>query len=191
MSDDDIMSGLYRWDPGPPGKRHRATILFSGPAHAAARQAQAILAEHYDTGAELWSATSYKKLREEALDAERWNRLHPQETPRVPGVTARLARARGPVVAVSDYLTLVPDQIARWVPGSYSVLGTDGFGRSDTRESLRRFFEVDGAHVTVAVLAGLAAAGEIDASAVEDAIDRLGVDPEAVNPVDYECGPLS
>ena len=109
----------------------------------------------------------------------------------MPVVTAKLAGASGPVVAVSDYLTLVPDQIARWVPGHYSVLGTDGYGRSDTRSALRRFFEVDAAHVTVAVLAGLAATGQIDASAVDDAIDRFGVDPEAVNPVGYECGPLT
>jgi len=191
VSDADIMSGLYRWDPGPAGMRHRATILFSGPAQAAARQAQAALAEHYDTAAELWSATSYKKLREEALDAERWNRLHPTEAPRVPAVTAKLGRSQGPITAVSDYLTLVPDQVSRWAPRHFSVLGTDGYGRSDTRHSLRRFFEVDAAHITVAVLSGLLAGGEIDASAVDDAIERFGVDPEAVNPVNYECGPLS
>ena len=109
----------------------------------------------------------------------------------MPAVTAKLAEAQGPVVAVSDYLTLVPDQIARWVPRPYSVLGTDGYGRSDTRHALRRFFEVDAAHVTVAVLANLVAGGEMDASAVDDAIERFGVDPEAVNPLDYECGPLS
>jgi len=191
VSDADIMSGLYRWDPGPAGMRHRATILFSGPAQAAARQAQAALAEHYDTAAELWSATSYKKLREEALDAERWNRLHPTEAPRTPAVTAKLGRSQGPITAVSDYLTLVPDQVSRWAPRHFSVLGTDGYGRSDTRHSLRRFFEVDAAHITVAVLSGLVAGGEIDASAVDDAIERFGVDPEAPNPVNYECGALS
>lgn len=191
MSDADIMSGLYRWDPGPAGMRHRATILFSGPAQAAARGAQAALAEHYDTGAELWSATSYKRLREEALGAERWNRLHPTEAPRLPAATAKLARSQGPIVAVSDYLTLVPDQVSRWAPRHFSVLGTDGYGRSDTRRALRRFFEVDAAHITVAVLSGLVANGEIDPSAVDDAIERFGVDPEAVNPVNYECGPLT
>jgi len=191
VSDADIMSGLYRWDPGPAGMRHRAREQDRGPAQAAARQAQAALAEHYDTAAELWSATSYKKLREEALDAERWNRLHPTEAPRVPAVTAKLGRSQGPITAVSDYLTLVPDQVSRWAPRHFSVLGTDGYGRSDTRHSLRRFFEVDAAHITVAVLSGLVAGGEIDASAVDDAIERFGVDPEAPNPVNYECGALS
>ena len=191
VSDADIMSGLYRWDAGPAGTRHRATILFSGPAQGAAREAQAALAEHYNTGAELWSATSYKSLREEALDAERWNRLHPGAAPRIPGVTAKLAGAQGPIVAVTDYLTLVADQIARWAPRHYTVLGTDGYGRSDTRGALRRFFEVDAAHVVVAVLAGLVATGEMDASVVDDAIGRYGVDADAANPVNYECGPLS
>ena len=189
VSDADIMSGLYRWDPGPAGTPHRATILFSGPAQSAAREAQAALAEHYDCGAELWSATSYKRLREEALDAERWNRLHPREAPRTPEVTAKLARSFGPIVAVSDYLTLVPDQVSRWAPRPLWVLGTDGYGRSDTRRALRRFFEVDAAHVTIAVLAGLVAAGELDTAVIGDAIQRFGVDPEATNPVDYECGP--
>ena len=190
VSDEDIMSGLYRWDPGPGNTARRATILFSGPAQGAARQAQALLAEHYDCGAELWSATSYKALREEALEVERWNRLHPVEAPRTPAVTAKLAGSRGPIVAVSDYLTLVPDQISRWVPRHYSVLGTDGYGRSDTRVALRRFFEVDAEHVTVAVLAGLAARGEIDASEVGDAIGRFGLDAEAPNPATCEAGPL-
>ena len=94
-------------------------------------------------------------------------------------------------MAVTDYLTLVADQIARWAPRHYTVLGTDGYGRSDTRGALRRFFEVDAAHVVVAVLAGLVATGEMDASVVDDAIGRYGVDADAANPVNYECGPLS
>ena len=167
----------------------RATILFSGPAHLAARQAQQELAEQYGVSVELWSATSYKLLREEALDTERWNRLHPEAEPRIPLVTQRLSTSHGPIIATTDYLTLVPDQIARWVPREMLVLGTDGYGRSDTREALRRFFEVDAAHVVVAVLSGLAREGKIDFSAVKDAINHYQIDTERVNPYWYECGP--
>jgi pyruvate dehydrogenase E1 component len=186
VSTDDIVSGLYLWDAGRDDLPHRATILFSGSAQGAARAAQAELAEHYGVGVQLWSVTSYKRLRAEALRATRWNRLHPGEAPQVPPVTTKLAEAPGPVLAVSDFMTLVPEQIARWVPGRFAVLGTDGFGRSDTREALRRFFEVDAAHVTVAVLAELAAAGTIDPSVVRDAIARYGVDPESLDPADAD-----
>ena len=138
--------------------------------------------EHYGVGAELFSATNYKLLREEALEVERWNRLHPGEEPRVPYVTASLEKAEGPIVAVTDFMKMVPDQVARWVPGTFITLGTDGFGRSDTREALRRFFEVDTGHVVVAVLSGLVEQGRLDASAVMDAIDRYDIDPEVGDP---------
>ena len=127
--------------------------------------------------AELWSATSYKALREEALEVDRHNRLHPSEPPRAPYVTEALANAEGPIVAVTDYMKAVPDQIARWAPGPFITLGTDGFGRSDTRQALRRHFETDAAHVVVAALDGLRQAGEGKAEEVEDAIRRYGIDP--------------
>ncbi|MFA5565836.1 MAG: pyruvate dehydrogenase (acetyl-transferring), homodimeric type [Acidimicrobiia bacterium] len=177
-----IIEGLYRFAPGPEGKSHNATILFSGTAHTAAREAVDELAEHYDVSAELWSATSYKQMREEALDADRWNRLHPAAAPRQPRVTQLLSGRGGPVVAVTDYMKMVPDQIARWVPRTFLSLGTDGFGRSDNRASLRRFFEVDTAHVVLGVLTGLLREGTIEATVVEDAIRRYGIDPEAANP---------
>ncbi len=134
----------------------QATILFSGPASQAALEAQRLLAADHDVAAELWSATSYKALREDALSVERWNRLHPGLQPRTPYVTEMLDGAAGPIVAVTDFMKAVPDQVARWVPSPYIPLGTDGFGRSDTREVLRRHFETDAAHVVVAVLDGLA-----------------------------------
>ena len=186
---EDIVSGMYLWDAGRDDLAHRATILFSGSAHGAAREAQAELAEHFGVGAQLWSVTSYKRLRSEALATARWNRLHPDSEPRDTYVTSALASAPGPVIAVSDFLALVPDQIARWVPHRFSTLGTDGFGRSDTREALRRFFEVDTAHVVVAVLSELAASGTIDASVVRAAIERYGVDIEAANPADPDNQP--
>ncbi len=180
--DRGIVEGLYRWAPAPEGTTHKATILFSGSMQGGARQAQVELAEHFGVGAELWSATSYKSLRDDALSAERWNRLHPGEQGRTPRVTELLAEGEGPVVAVTDYMTLVPDQIGRWVPRTFVPLGTDGFGRSDTREALRRFFEVDTGHIVVATLWGLARDGVIESSVVDEAIRRYDIDPDAADP---------
>lgn len=179
---DDIVRGMYLWHHGPEGLPHKASILFSGPAHRAARDAQAELATHYGVSADLHSVTSYKRLREEALAAERLNRLQPSTPARVPLVTSLLADGDGPIVAVSDFMALVPDQVARWMPRRFIPLGTDGFGRSDTREQLRRFFEVDAPSVVVAVLAGLAAEGTIGPDKVADAIARYGIDPARLDP---------
>ena len=133
--------------------------------------------------AELWCVTSYKALREEALGVERHNRLHPHQPPGTPYVTDALAGAEGPIVAVTDFMKMVPDQVARWIPGHFTPLGTDGFGRSDTRAALRRHFETDAAHVVVAVLDGLRATGEGKAEEVADAIAPYGIDAEAPNPL--------
>ena len=181
--DDGIMAGLYRWQPAPEGADHSAAIVFSGTAHAAAQEARDELAEHFDVGAELWSATSYKKLREDALETERWNRLHPEEEPGSPYVTRQLETVGGPTVAVTDFMQAVPDQIARWVPGTFVSLGTDGFGRSDTREALRRFFEVDSGHVVVAVLSALAKDGKVPVERVAEAIKRYNIDADKTNPI--------
>jgi pyruvate dehydrogenase E1 component len=132
--------------------------------------------------AEAWSVTSYKSLREDGLEVDRWNRLHPLSAPRVPYVTNALADAPGPIVAVTDFLKAVPDQIARFVDQPFAVLGTDGFGRSDTRAALRRHFEVDAAHIVVAVLAALATTGAATSTDVADAIKAYGLDAEAVDP---------
>jgi pyruvate dehydrogenase E1 component len=184
--DEGVLRGLYLFAPAPtpddsrPGRS--ATILFSGSAQGAAMEAQRILAEQYGVAASCWSATSYKALRDDALSVERWNRLHPGEPDRVPYVAAALSDAEGPVVAVTDFMKSVPDQIARFIPHRFIALGTDGFGRSDTREALRRHFEIDAAHVVVAVLDGLAQAGEAKADEVADAIAGFGIDPEVVDP---------
>jgi pyruvate dehydrogenase E1 component len=177
-----IIEGLYRWAPAPDGPEHRATILFSGTANQAARAAQAELAERWGVAADLWSVTSYKRLREEALSTERWNRLHPTEPPRTPLVTERLGEGSGPIVAVTDFLKSVPDQVSRWVRGPFVPLGTDGFGRSDTREQLRWFFEVDMPHVVVATLWGLAQSGQISPDEVAKAISHYGIDPNRPDP---------
>jgi pyruvate dehydrogenase E1 component len=177
-----IIQGLYRWADAPDGHAHRATILFSGTAQGAAREAQVELSERWGVGAELWSATSYKRLREQALSTERWNRLHPTEPARTPLVTELLGNEGGPVVAVTDFLKAVPDQVARWVRQPFVPLGTDGFGRSDTRERLRQFFEVDMPHIVVATLWGLARQGEVKPEVVADAIAHYGIDPERTDP---------
>ena len=178
-----ILQGLYRWQAAPAGPSKRATLLFSGSAQGAARAAVIELAERYDVAVELWSATSYKALRDEAIGVERWNRLHPTDAPRVPLVGRLLADAAGPVVAVSDFMKIVPEQVARFLPGHHFVpLGTDGFGRSDTREALRRHFEIDMPHVVVGVLSALAAQGEVKHETVAEAIARYGIDADAVNP---------
>ncbi len=184
---DGIIEGLYRWSPGPEvdnphvSEPLRATVLFSGSAQRAARQAQTELAERWGVTAELWSVTSYKRLREEACEVERWNRLHPTADPRVPRVTELLASSEGPIVAVTDFMRAVPDQISRWIPVDrrYTSLGTDGFGRSDTREALRRYFETDMAHLVLAVLHELANSGRIGREVVSEAIDHYQLDPEA------------
>jgi pyruvate dehydrogenase E1 component len=178
-----IVEGLYRFADAPDGPSMPATILFSGTAHTAARAAARELAEHYDVAAELWSATSYKALREEALAAERWNRLHPSQQPRTPRVAELLAGTGGPIVAVSDFMKIVPEQVQRFVHDrTFVPLGTDGMGRSDTREALRRHFEVDTGHVVLAVLDGLLADGKVDESVVADAIARYDIDPDVVDP---------
>ncbi len=182
ISDEHILSGLYQWNHPLDGAEQQATIIFSGTAHQAARDAQAELAERYGIGVDLLSAPSFKMAREEALEVERWNRLHPDEEPQVPLVTQRLAGGRGPVVAVTDYMTMVPDQIARWVPRRFIPLGTDGFGRSDTRESLRRFFETDAHSVISTVLSALAADGNLDPEVAKDAVARYDLNRPHFDP---------
>ncbi len=183
VTDGDITRGLYRFRPAPdlPKGAPRATILSGGSIMQQALRAQSLLAEQ-GIAAEVWSATSYQLLRNEALEAEHWNMLHPTEAPRVPLVQGLLAEpaSRGPVVAVSDWVRAWPDMISRWVPQSAWVsLGTDGFGRSDTREVLRRFFGIDAEHVAAAVLSGLARCGQVPAEQAARGIAALGIDVEA------------
>jgi pyruvate dehydrogenase E1 component len=141
-----------------------------------------MLAQRYNVAADVWSATSYGELRREALAGERWNRLHPGQPERVAFVTQQLEPTEGPIVAVSDFMKAVPDLIARWIPRSFTVLGTDGYGRSDTRATLRRFFEIDAEQITGAVLSALALEGKIPPGEVTTALAELGIDPEAPDP---------
>jgi pyruvate dehydrogenase E1 component len=184
-----ILKGMYKFRPAPEpkadqqGDRHRLHLFGSGSLMLEAMRAQEILAERYGVAADLWSVTSYKELRRDALEAERWNLLHPDQEPRKPYVVSLLEGDDHPIVAVTDYMKLVPDHISRWLPGRLYPLGTDGFGRSETREEIRRFFEVDAECIVIAALHQLAKWGRIDRSVVRRAIDELGVDPEKLDPL--------
>jgi pyruvate dehydrogenase E1 component len=180
--DDGIVRGLYRFRQAPEPHKHRAQILASGTAMLAALEAQRILGEEYDVAADVWSATSYKLLREDALSAERWNRLHPTEPVRIPYVTGLLGDTEGPVVAVTDYMKAVPDQVARFVPAPFVALGTDGYGYSDTRAALRRHFEVDAPNIVAATLHALAYVESIKDEVVEEAIRRFDLDRDLPDP---------
>ena len=181
--EEGILRGLYKFQAGPARKGQRAHLFGSGPILRSALEAQRILAERYDVSADVWSATSYKLLRTDALRVERWNMLHPTEKPRRSYLESVLEGESGAFVAVSDYMKIVPDQIAPWVPGGLTTLGTDGFGRSDTREKLRRFFEVDAESTVIATLYALSKQGKIEKEVVGRAIKELGVDPEKSFPV--------
>ena len=173
-----IRRGLYKLAPATlAGDAPRIHLFGSGPIVRQALQAQQLLAER-GVAADVWSVTSYTELRRDALAAERWNMLHPEEPARISYINRMLAEEPWPVIAASDYMKAVADQIGRFVPAGLHPLGTDGFGRSDTRDALRRFFEVDAAAITVAALYELAQRGAIDRAQVQRAIEELGVDPE-------------
>lgn len=180
--EDGILKGLYKFKAGPEKKKIKAHILGSGPIINSALKAQEILAEKYGVSADVWSATSYKLLRTDAIRCQRWNMLHPIEAPKKSYVESLFAKEKGAFVAVSDNLRTVPDQIAPWVPGGLFTLGTDGFGRSDTRARLRRFFQVDVESTVIGTLYALAQRGEIERAVVAKAIKDLGVDPEKLQP---------
>jgi pyruvate dehydrogenase E1 component len=180
--EDGILKGLYKFRKGADGKKHKAHLFGSGPIIHQALRAQEILADRYDVSADVWSATSYKLLKTDQQRCSRWNMLHPTGPPHKSYLETVLAGEKGPFIAVSDNIKLVPDQIAPWIPGGLATLGTDGFGRSDTRENLRRFFEIDAESTVIATLYSLAKKGEIGMNVVAQAITDLKVDPEKAYP---------
>jgi pyruvate dehydrogenase E1 component len=181
--EEGILKGLYvvrRCD----RKRNwpRLHLFGSGAILNEVLRAQAMLAERFRVCADVWSATSYQQLRRDALIVERWNRLHPSAKPRKSHFAKLIDADPRPIVAASDYMKIVPEQVAKWAPAGLTALGTDGFGRSDAREELRRFFEIDAESVVVAALHTLAQGGEIDGRRVEEAIREFGIDPERADP---------
>jgi pyruvate dehydrogenase E1 component len=178
-----ILKGLYRLQTAEPKKgQPRAHLLGSGAILNEALKAKQILAEKYKVAADVWSVTSYQELYRDGHACERWNRLHPGEKPRVPYVTQCLGDAEGVIVAASDYVKALPDAIDRWLPKKIVSLGTDGFGRSENRASLRDFFEVDARFIALAALDELARDGALDVAVVKKAIKDLGINPEKSNP---------
>jgi pyruvate dehydrogenase E1 component len=178
-----ILKGLYRFRAtSKPDAPLRAQLFGSGAILPEVIKAQEILESKYDVGADVWSVTSYSELYRDGHAADRWNMLHPRQTPRVPYVTQSLAKAPGVLIAASDYLKALPDSIDRWLPRPLTALGTDGFGRSESRASLREFFEVDYRYVIIATLAALARDGKIEASVVEQAMKAHNINSEKANP---------
>jgi pyruvate dehydrogenase E1 component len=161
----------------------RATLMGSGTILREAIAAAQILEKDYGVPADVFSVTSFSELRREALEAERWNLLNPKAKPRVPYVQQVLKDREGPIVAATDYVRNVPDQIRQWVKTSYVTLGTDGFGRSDSRAQLRKHFEVDRNFIALAALKALADEGKIDRKTVVQAIEKLGIDPDKPDPL--------
>jgi pyruvate dehydrogenase E1 component len=180
---DGILKGLYKFrSTTTPGAKWRAQLFGSGAILPEVIKAQEILGSQYNVGADVWSVTSYVQLYRDGNAVDRWNLLHPGEPPRVPYLTQCLKDAPGVLVAASDYVKALPESIDRWLPRPLSVLGTDGFGRSESRASLRDFFEVDHRYIIVATLGALARDGKLAPSVVQEAIKTLGVNPDKLNP---------
>lgn len=186
-SAEGILRGMYKLRPAENvkagGPKTRVHLLGSGPIVRHCLKAQEILRDRFGVAADVWSVTSYKELRRDGLACDRWNLLHPAETPRKSYVESVLESNQGVYVAATDFLKAVPEMIQKWVPGGLLALGTDGFGRSDDRENLRRHFEIDAECITIAALTRLMQRGELKPQQVQQAIQDLGVNPEKVDPV--------
>jgi pyruvate dehydrogenase E1 component len=178
-----IIKGMYKLKASTAAHELRVQLLGGGAILREVEAAAVILERDYQVAADVWSLTSVNELARDGKEVRRWNLLHPQAEQRVPYVTQLLQDAGGPVVAATDYLKLYADQIREFVPGHYTVLGTDGFGRSDTRAKLREFFEVSRDYVVIAALKALADEGRSDISIVSRAMVALGVDPDKANPL--------
>jgi pyruvate dehydrogenase E1 component len=178
-----VLRGLYRFKAADaPNAKLRAQLLGSGTIMYEVLKAQTILQEKYGVAADVWSVTSYKELYRDANDCERWNLLHPGDAVKVPFVTQTLKDAPGPFIAASDYMKVLPESLAKWVPGQLVSLGTDGFGRSENRVALRDFFEVDAKHIVLATLGALVRENKIGVDVIKKAIHELGINPEKLNP---------
>ena len=182
--EEGILKGLYKFKPSEKEDLDLKAHLFgSGPIIHQTLKAQKILEEKYHISTDVWSVTSYTELRREALQIERWNMLHPQQPSQTPYVTRCLAQEKGPLVFASDNMKVLPDALARWVPGRNISLGTDGFGRSESRKALRDFFEVDDRHIAFAALGLLYRDGKIKKETLDQAMKDLEINPEKVNPM--------
>ena len=180
--EDGILKGMYLLQIGGQGQV-RVQLMGSGTILREVIAAAELLDEDFDIPSDVWSVTSFNQLRRDALATERWNQLHPGETPRASYLEKCLARREGPYIAATDYMKIVPDQVQRWMPGRYVTLGTDGYGRSDSREALRQFFEVDRRYIAVTALKALADDGKLDQKTVAEAIRKYRIDADKPDPV--------
>jgi pyruvate dehydrogenase E1 component len=180
--EDGILKGIYLLQVGSQGKI-RVQLMGSGTILREVLGAAELLFNDFGIPSDVWSVTSFNELRRDALAVERWNQLHPEEDAKHSYLETALADREGPYVAATDYMKIVPDQIQRWMPGQYVTLGTDGYGRSDARDALRRFFEVDKRYIAVTALKALADDGKIDQKTVSEAITKYGIDPDKPDPV--------
>jgi pyruvate dehydrogenase E1 component len=181
--EDGILKGMYLLNVSEKPGKVRAQLMGSGTILREVIGAAELLERDFDIPSDIWSVTSFNELRREALEVERWNQLHPAETPRQCHVEECLSERPGPYIAATDYMKIVPDQIQRWVPGTFVSLGTDGYGRSDGRDALRQHFEVDRRYIAVTALKALADEGRLDQATVATAIEKYGIDPEKPDPV--------
>jgi len=179
-----ILKGMYPFHSteSGPGQEHRPQLFGSGTIMNEVLRAQQILKEKYNIGTDVWSITSYSELCRDSMDADRWNLLHPTEAPRQSFLMQQLADRHGPFISASDNVRLVADQVRQWIPGKYTVLGTDGFGRSDTRPVLRRHFEIDAECTAYATLQALSEYDAFEVSKLPQALKDLGIDPDKINP---------
>ncbi len=180
LNPEQVLKGIYRFRAGK--EKAQVQLFGSGPILNEALRAQQMLEEKYGVSADVWSVTSYNELRRDALEVERWNRLHPDLPQKTPFIAEALQGAEGPIVAASDYMKVVADQLAPWLPGRLETLGTDGFGRSDNREYLRKHFEVNAESIAAAALSRLARDGKFDAKRAAAAFGELGIDTERQDP---------
>jgi pyruvate dehydrogenase E1 component len=177
-----VLKGIYKFRAAAKGKP-KVQLFGSGPILNEALRAQQILAEKYNVASDVWSVTSYNELRRDALEAERWNRMHPDQPARTPYIVEALKGVDGPIVAATDYMKAVPDQLAPWLAGRMETLGADGFGRSDNREYLRKHFEINAENIAATALSRLARDGKFDMKKAKAAFADLGIDTEKIDPV--------
>jgi len=182
--EEGILKGIYRLSQSgvKAKKAPRAQLLGCGTILREVEAAAVLLKDDFGVAADVWSVTSFTELRRDGMEQERWNMLHPEAKPRQSHVAKALGGTDGPIIAATDYMKSYPDQIRPYLDRSYLVLGTDGFGRSDTRANLRQFFEVNRFYVVVAALKALADEGSVPAAKVSEAIAKYGIDPEKADP---------
>jgi pyruvate dehydrogenase E1 component len=180
----EILKGLYKFSSKDAGGqvKSRPQLFGSGPIFNYAMEAQKVLADKYGVATDVWSVTSYNELTRDCRETERWNSLHPDQPAKKSFLETQLAGIKGPFISTSDNVKLVADQLRAWIPGDYTVLGTDGFGRSETRPQLRRHFEIDAECIVYFTLLALAKSGEFDKAKLPLVLQDLGINPDKVDP---------